>query len=279
MYSKKSSLAFLIALFVFNYLFPVNFIFDLDGVLLKKDNLSAFWQIGPSNLIGFYNPFTLEARLFEFYDLIQPRTLETPLAFRNGQLMPALMCDWLTSKKSCNELLEFTAQGLSAHQDFFYSKGEQRLIEQITKMMFTPNRMAKTVTYSKKGLKLLKKCYRQQEATGKKLNRLFILSNWDKDSFECLVQTNRRVQKILSYCDGYVISGIAQMMKPQPDIFEYLFNKYTIDPDNELTIYIDDSQENIVAANQLKHKQLIPLHCKNFNFKPIKKVLRELRVI
>jgi putative hydrolase of the HAD superfamily len=48
---------------------------------------------------------------------------------------------------------------------------------------------------------------------------------------------------------GIVISGEIQMMKPEPEIFEYLLRRYELTPGE--TVFIDDHQPNVRAAREL----------------------------
>lgn len=260
-------------------LFSANLIFDLDGVLLRKSTTSVFWEIGIRNLFGLYNPFNLETRVFAFLNHVEPRRADTPLAMRNDQLLPQILCDWLAGTQTNEQIRQFLQESISQHPTFFYSRAEQSIIQEILNMMFTPNRFCKTITHVKRGMKLIKRCFQQVDESGNRRHKIFILSNWDLESFEQLAKVNPKLQKILSYCDGLIISGEVHLIKPDPAIFECLFNQYAIDPDNELTIYIDDQECNIEAANTLNKRQFHAFVCKNFTFKPIKKALRELKVI
>lgn len=48
---------------------------------------------------------------------------------------------------------------------------------------------------------------------------------------------------------GIVISGEIQLMKPEPQIFEYLLRRYDIDPAD--TVFVDDHEPNVDAARAL----------------------------
>ena len=48
---------------------------------------------------------------------------------------------------------------------------------------------------------------------------------------------------------GIVVSGEIQMMKPEPEIFEYLLRRYQLTPGD--TVFIDDLQPNVQAAQAL----------------------------
>jgi putative hydrolase of the HAD superfamily len=48
---------------------------------------------------------------------------------------------------------------------------------------------------------------------------------------------------------GIVISGEIQMIKPEPEIFEYLLRRYELAPGN--SVFVDDLQPNVQAAKAL----------------------------
>jgi putative hydrolase of the HAD superfamily len=48
---------------------------------------------------------------------------------------------------------------------------------------------------------------------------------------------------------GIVISGEIKMMKPEPEIFQYLLRRYELSPSE--TVFVDDHRPNIEAAQAL----------------------------
>jgi FMN phosphatase YigB (HAD superfamily) len=256
-------------------------IFDLGEILLTKSSASVYWHIGLSKLLGFYNPFTIEKTVFKFLDTLEPRTEQTPLAMHNHFVLPQIMCDWLTGAKSNAEIRNLIEAGLKQklHNNLFSTRSQKRIVRSVARFMFSPERFIKTLYPIKDGVKILQKCYHQYDEHGNRKHKIYILSNWDPESFELLVRTNKKVQKIISLCDGVLISGHAHLLKPDTAIFEYLFDTFNIDPDTELTVFIDDQQVNIDAARSMGKKNLHALHCKHQHFKSLKKKLKELEVI
>lgn len=70
---------------------------------------------------------------------------------------------------------------------------------------------------------------------------MYILSNFQDYGFRLFEQTHPVLQT-----SGTVVSARVQMMKPEPDIYQYLLQTYHLVP-NE-TVFIDDRPENITAA-------------------------------
>jgi putative hydrolase of the HAD superfamily len=73
---------------------------------------------------------------------------------------------------------------------------------------------------------------------------LYCLSNMPASIYAHL----RRRHGFWDVFNGIVISGEVQMMKPEPEVFLHLLEKYNLRPDE--TVFIDDLPANIEAAKQ-----------------------------
>lgn len=74
--------------------------------------------------------------------------------------------------------------------------------------------------------------------------RTFLLSNISKYFAE-----HRKDVPILGLIDNCVFSAEIGIVKPDKKIYEYLLRTYSLDP--EETVFIDDREENVAAANAL----------------------------
>lgn len=83
---------------------------------------------------------------------------------------------------------------------------------------------------------------RNIKAQGKKV---YLLSNYSKVSFE----NDREKFDFIKYVDGMVISYEIQHVKPEPEIYTALFNKYNINPSE--AVFLDDVKENLIGAEKL----------------------------
>lgn len=248
----------------------------MNGVLVKNKTISSLWQIGPWNLLGYYNPLHMEDYLYDFFDLCKPRAEDAPQAEHKGRLLPQLLCDWLLGNSTNQELLECVNTTMQENPEFFKQNCPKKVITGITQYMFTPERFIKSIKLHPKGYSLFKKCRKMAYHSGKPVHRIFIVTNWDRESF-ALLRNKHEIGDMINSADGVVVSGDVHMIKPDPAIFEYLFATYNIDPDTETTVYIDDEFINIRAADSLGKKHLYPLHC--YSFTEIKRQLRLLNII
>ena len=71
--------------------------------------------------------------------------------------------------------------------------------------------------------------------------KLYVLSNMSREFIDFL-----RKQKVYENFDGDVVSCEVGIVKPMPEIYDLLLNRFDLDPAE--TIFIDDRKENVDAA-------------------------------
>jgi putative hydrolase of the HAD superfamily len=74
--------------------------------------------------------------------------------------------------------------------------------------------------------------------------QVYLLSNYGRRYFIKATE----VFEFYKYVDGGVISYEVNYIKPQPEIYEALINKYNINPTE--AVFLDDMNENLVAAKE-----------------------------
>lgn len=75
--------------------------------------------------------------------------------------------------------------------------------------------------------------------------KIYALSNWSKPAYDTNLDTNLR---FLSQMDGAVISFQEGIIKPNPEIYKRLCDRYHINPQE--AVFIDDNVANIKAARK-----------------------------
>ncbi len=75
--------------------------------------------------------------------------------------------------------------------------------------------------------------------------QVYYLSNY----FEYLMRERPDVLEFTKYMDGGIFSWQEQIIKPDPEIYQRLMQRYLLKP--EECVFIDDSPKNIAAANAL----------------------------
>lgn len=72
---------------------------------------------------------------------------------------------------------------------------------------------------------------------------LYCLSNMSVEFYDYL-----KVREVFRYFDGQIISGLENLIKPDPRIYRLLLERYDLNPDDSL--FIDDLEANIQAARK-----------------------------
>lgn len=152
--------------------------------------------------------------------------------------MPQVMFHWFCGtvnakgiRCAVNELIE------SNKNNWNYTK--KQLIRSMVFSLFDPQKFAYSMKINTEGLAFMRECIKQG-------HRLYILSNWDGESFDYI---RLRFKEFFELFDGIIISGHVGHVKPDPTIFSYLLDKHDLDP--ESTVFIDDQAENLRTAEAL----------------------------
>ena len=233
----------------------INVVFDLGGVVVGTKTVTAMEKVGFLNLL-FYggNPRNI---YFSYLDSIIPRTADTPAACdEHGTALPQLMCDWMLGTKTRAEIFDIINRALV--RDTLLKYREYNVIEGMASMMFGGiDEYIATKQIFPKAYDFIREC----KAKGYKL---YVLSNWDAESFAVL---KKMYPDLFNLFDGIVVSGEVGLMKPDPAIYQYLLETFDLDPD--YTIFIDDQEENKEAAEQAGiHTILCPQTRKFITKKP-----------
>jgi len=74
--------------------------------------------------------------------------------------------------------------------------------------------------------------------------RLYALTNWSHETFPYALQH----YDFLQLFDGILVSGEEKLVKPDPRIYQLLFERFDINPSTAL--FIDDNPKNVLASRQ-----------------------------
>ena len=74
--------------------------------------------------------------------------------------------------------------------------------------------------------------------------RLYCLTNWSHETFPIVKEVHAR---LFGMFDGIVVSGEEKLVKPNPEIYQLLLNRYSLQASE--SIFIDDRQVNVDGAN------------------------------
>lgn len=76
--------------------------------------------------------------------------------------------------------------------------------------------------------------------------KIYALTNWSAEKWDKALE----LFPFFKFFDGVVVSGQEKMRKPFPEIYKLTVDKFAINP--EKAIFIDDNEENVIAAMALK---------------------------
>lgn len=252
-----------------------NFIFDLGGVLIETDKRISFQHLGMLNVATYairhkINPFNgtldyhIKKALFATLNAIaQEHNLSAEnihLAYdEKGDQLPLLMCAWLQGTIASSEIRTLIDNSITCHPEWFKCSAEQRIVENILLMIFTPHHFVNSRKISAAGIAFIKKCKKEG-------HKVYGLSNWDPESFVLLKE---KYPQLFDLFDGIIISGHVKANKPHATIYTTLLEQYQLTPEH--CWFIDDQKENIEAAQKLGMNAVIHTSC-------FKKLIQNIRL-
>ena len=232
-------------LFFFLSAKPLALICDLGGVFIDTNRTETTRRVGLISYLHYLTSFSipsstvLKSTLFSFLSTLDIPYDEPIVAYDcSGLPLPPVMHAWLKGTHSNKEIIQALQNELGKTQ-FFTGFAEKNLIEKIAYMIFDPWHFAQTRHVSRTGTAFLQQCKKAG-------HKLFILSNWDRESFTILYNNNPAFFQLF---DGIIISGEVGLLKPDPAIFTCLLSTYGLQPAD--CLFIDDQAINIKAAQSV----------------------------
>lgn len=216
-------------------------IFDLGDVLIAPSRTiqtTLFINIAlqhPS-IIYILAKQNIKFELFNMLNNIPASTNSTDqVMYNQGKLMPQIMVDWQTGYP-VNEICAKTLSYLATSD---YSSSQKILFSKIIQLIFQPTKLIQT-------LRPIESMVQVAYGLKKHGYKLYILSNWDAESFPLLTQ---KYANLFNIFDGIMISGAEGIGKPNPLFYINLLNKYNLNPHE--CAFIDDEPYNIATACDL----------------------------
>ncbi|MFA5998821.1 MAG: HAD family phosphatase [Candidatus Babeliales bacterium] len=222
-------------------------IFDLGGVLFTTSTGAKVSTIAPTilknpTLLYYMIGLNIKQELFNLLDKVPAKTTES--MYNEGKKLPQIMVDWMTGRPSNQVRLEVLRQiRKSRHSD-----SVKNLFRSISRLMFDPATFANSQTPIKPMVDLVKKLKKNGY-------KLYVLSNWDNESFTLL---KKQHAELFSQFEGIMISGQENMGKPNPELYKRLLEKYNLDCSQ--CAFVDDETNNTQAAEKLGINSIV---CQN----------------
>ncbi|MDR3647183.1 MAG: HAD-IA family hydrolase [Candidatus Babeliales bacterium] len=237
-----------------------NIIFDVGGVLLEVSKFRAFRKLGMSCI--FHTD--IGDRFMEFITFIEPEiecfSKENQPKYLDRNL-PPLMCKWQKGEFTCKEFVDKIKDQADKNPKFFKSKSEKNLIKKSADLLLPENHI-NIEKIKSSGLKLLKKLKDKKDKQGNPVNNLFIISNFDDETFTLLQKKFPELFGLFNP-EQIIVSARVKMIKPHKNIFEHTSNKFQLDPKS--CIFIDDQLENVKGAESCGMAAIHHTSSKNTN--------------
>lgn len=232
-------------------------IFDLHGVMVDHSPWTIADYLGKMNCWRYCGLDTgkIKTRFDEFLFLLEkndnPNNKHLKLE-KNKQPFPKILQEWQRGKKTTRDTIAAFKKEIEKHKDFFTSDLEKQLITGIIETML-PDQVLNVLTPVDDMVKLVKECHQIAYDDGEKCHQLFILTNWDKDSFPRLL-THKKFSPVFACFEknSIIVSSDVGLIKPEPAIYEYVIKTFNLDPKE--CILIDDQVANIEAAEKMGMK-------------------------
>ncbi len=271
-------------------------VFDAGGVLVqtKKSEIvkKMIGKFISYALFSWKNPAHIKTLTFTVMEELYGKQVPEegcPCACGDGIILPALMCTWLSSSISSDEIAEITGKKIGepitgkeiiectckciddgSCNNLLHDRREKELVKSILCIMFDPEMHANFTHPIPEGVKLLEECAKKEK------NCIMLLSNYAADAFEQIYNKQEMQDAIFRFIrpEYLVVSGFLGMIKPYKSIFNHLVSGYNLDP--ATIVFIDDQEENIQMAKQCGWKTV---HLKDNNYKAARAELKLLGVL
>lgn len=236
-------------------------IFDCGGVLTNVSKSKSLGFLGLGNLLPqlFSSNFSIKKLREEFMEelhRLQPIHKKNHIGItdEHGNQLPALLCEWMLGEKSNKELSKEITHLIAHDSTLQKNKTKRRAVLALASNMLNEKQFVETLYLEETVIQFLEACAQMKNENGEKRHRIYILSNYNRESFELLLE---RFPRIKNNIDGYFVSGIDGHAKPHGKCYDAFFEKFNINPTVETCYFIDDQEENRITGSK---KGLICVH-------------------
>ncbi|MGC2310210.1 MAG: HAD-IA family hydrolase [Candidatus Babeliaceae bacterium] len=253
-----------------------NIIFDLGYTTFEPKKLKCGMELGIIDSLGYLKNHSkeyLQDSVFEVLSFLGEQEGEAYELVRTntGAPAPTITVEWFKGNITSQDIFEQLTDLLQelCNEDYFENEREYRLIKNTFNIMFDPQTLAKVMKPIDNMQRLIKKLAQIRDEDGNPQYQFFILSNWDRESFDVLYE---KYPKFFARFDPehIIISGEIGLVKPHPAIFEYMLTTYNLD--SAQCLFIDDQLENIEAAERCD------INAMQYDYKHHKEFEKELKL-
>ena len=223
-----------------------NIIFDITGVIFKENKRRMASKIGMKSIFAYVakhrkNPLSVCFEILKKMSLEEKNT-GTPRIMYKTYPMPECIALWQQGKVDNNYVTDSLLTYLEHldTQNYFASRQEKQLMITMVHTLINTHKTPEIITPIVKTIKIIEKLKKQQK------HQLFIISNLAHETFDTL---SHLYQDVLDMFDDVIISAQVNLLKPDATMYQHLLEKYSLDPQE--CVFVDDQQDNTLAAQQL----------------------------
>ncbi len=230
-----------------------NIIWDLSGTLFRPTSWGlSEQQVADLSLVFYMWSGKNKLSKLDAYALQLLNLAEEPLPYyqvirlHTGDPVPAVVCSLLAGLIDSQEAYHkvMVAAEKADHNSLSPEEVSPEELIQVYRMLkafFDPSSLTLCMQPIEEHEKLVARCSQNPD------NTLFVLSNWDRESFDQFFKTRSAYNGLTHFKrENIMISADVGYIKPQPEIFESFLSKHKLDP--KTCFFIDDQEENIAGA-------------------------------
>ncbi len=255
---------------------PKAIIFDLGDTLIMRDTGRIASHVGYWNGFWTWLAYGNQTKkkvgdlLVEVLsDGTELQRIPTPLD-TESRVMPSIMCEWFMGNVACKQALDYSLLKIEAFP--FEKNRDRNIINATVQWMFNPKNFARAMKPIPGAINLLKDLAGMKDKKGKRLHQLYIISNFDPESYDYLYDWLPAVFKYF-YPKNIEVSGIVKAMKPNPSIFYNFMKKHKLNPKD--CIFVDDQKENVISA---RNCGMNAIQVVGYDYKPVREQLQDFGV-
>lgn len=234
-----------------------NIIWDLSGTLFKP----MAWGLTPQEIADYSLIFYMwsgknEPSKLDLYALECIKKAEPPLPeyqvirLHTGDPVPAVECSLLAGLINNEEAYQKVMDAFKEARHDTLSIDELEQVKRMLRAFFNPVSLARCMHPIPTTERVVELCAENEH------NTLYVLSNWDKESFAIFMKTYEGKNGLSHFNrKNILISADAGYIKPQPEMYDYFLTHFNLDP--ATCIFIDDQKENVAGAKFLASKEFI----------------------
>ncbi len=265
------SLTFLLS----SSLIQADYIIIDSDFFIREVRSRTIWDVGPSNLIGFYNPIKIVENLFKAFETILPQDPSFPYVYKEELVMPQIIKNWVCDIQPPEQIRDHVLQELRKMDALGINT---KLFQSLAAHILTPSRFAQARDCDHDAAKIIRAIHAARDHNGNPRHKIYYATNQSTATFNEF-EKNPAIKSVIDLASGKFTSGESHVMKPDPAFYREAFKKFGIamQPQQRI-VYIDTEESFINKLKELGIPNIEYIHCKNYHYKSVAQKLKKLGI-